>query len=470
MKKNNESPDSVFAPELDRRAFLKLSGGAALGAATLSNPLAVIADDDNDDDDVTFKIEDSWSDKKLWQEVKKLFVMDKKSTYMNIGTTGSMPKQVLDNYAEYNETVAKYPWDMNGEWGDWPYTNGLVDRIAPQFRCDASELVISRNTTDGTTSMLHGLDLRQGDHVIATHHEHVAVTSPLWVLTTRFGVDVEYVEIPVFPESEDDYLDVIAAAIRPETRLIVASHITYKTGATLPIKRICQELAVPNGIVTLIDGAHTSGMLNLDFHDLDCDLYAASGHKWQCGPGGTGLLYVRDEASRIEEFWPDRHPLFAVNSSLAHYAATFGLQMALQYKGNDNYPALRALADSCDLWDLIGRDRIQERVLGLSALTKELIRDSFPDAILYSPDSEPSLTSAITSFNPFADQTDGELIAQFRDRLREEYSYIIRYTDFDVHTDDPAHTYAMRISTHLFHDEDDVEGLVQAMADLYSKL
>ena len=468
MDKENKSSDTIFSPELDRRGFLKLSGGAALGAATLANPLAALA---GNDDDIDFEVDDSWSDNKLWRKVKKLFVLDKDSVYMNIGTTGSMPKEVLKNYDDYNKTIARNPWDYDGEWGGWPYTSGLVERIAPQFGCDTHELIVSRNTTDGTVSMLHGLDLRAGDHVIATHHEHVAVTSPLWVLADRNGVDVEYVEIPVFPHSEDEYLDAIAAAIRPgETRLIVVSHITYKTGATLPVKRICQELAIPNNIVTLIDGAHASGMLDLDLHDLDCDLYAASGHKWQCGPGGTGLLYVRDNAERIADFLgPDRKPLWAVNSSLAHLVGAFGLQWPLQYKGNDNYPALRALADSCDLWAEIGRDRIEARDLQLSALCKEYIRDSFPGAPIYSPDVE-GLTSGITSFNPFGDPTDGALVTEFRDRLRQEYGYIIRYTDFPIQLDDPADTYAIRISTHLFHDEDDVAGLVDAMSDLYQDM
>lgn len=450
----------------DRRDFLKLAGGLSLGTAAMAAPLQSLADDVSE----PLSLPDPGLPEEIfWKMVKKLFVLDKDFVYMNIGTTGSMPKQVLQAYNEYNRIVAEDPWHMKGEWGDWPYTSDLVARMAPQFGCDPHELIISRNTSDGTLSMLHGLDLREGDHVIATHHEHVAVTSPLWVLADRFGVDVEYVEIPVFPLSEDEYLEVIAAAVRPETRLIVASHITYKTGAMLPVKRICREIAVPRGIVTLIDGAHASGMLDLDLHDLDCDLYAASGHKWQCGPGGTGLLYVRDNAERIAEFWPDRKPLWAVNSSLAHYVASFGWQSVLQYKGNDNYPALRALADACDLWSEIGRDRIEARDKHLSTLTKALIRGAFPDAVIYSPDVA-ELTSAITSFNPFADQTDGNLVTTFRDRLREEYGYIIRYTDFNVHLDDPAPTYAMRISTHLFTLEEEVYGLVEAMADLYADM
>ncbi|NEV62456.1 aminotransferase class V-fold PLP-dependent enzyme [Thiorhodococcus minor] len=450
---------------LDRRSFLKLAGATAVGVATLTGPMAAIAGGQGRS---TLNIQPGWSDDKVFKEVRKLFLLDRHATYMNIGTTGSMPKPVLDSYDTYNRIVATSPWDMQGEWGAWPYTGDLVARIAPQFGCNASELVMTRNTTDGMVSVLHGLDLREGDHVIATHHEHVAATSPLWVLADRLGVQVEYVSIPVFPGSEDDYLAAIEAAIRPETRLIVMSHVTYKTGAVLPVARICDDVAVPNGIPTLIDGAHGSGMLSLDLHAIDCDFYAASGHKWQCGPGGTGLLYVRDGAARRAEFWPERKPMWAVNSSLAHYVDRFGWQTALQYKGNDNYPALRALADVCDLWGSIGRDRIESWDKDLSQLTRDLIREQLPDAVLYTPDIR-ELTGGITAFNPFTDQADLSTLTQFRDRLREEYGYIVRTTDFELTSGGEA-VHALRISTHLFHDQGDVEGLVDAMRDLFERM
>ena len=460
------TPTAPSAPiGLNRRGFLKLAGAAAAGTAALAAPLNALA---GTADDVEFAIQPGWDEDKIFKEVRKLFRLPKKSTYMNIGTTGSMPQQVLDNYNGYNQLVAEDPWAMGDEWGGFPYTNGLVARIAPQFGCNDSELIITRNTTDGMLSVLHGLDLQPGDHVITTHHEHIAGTQPLWLLKERIGIDLEIIDIPVFPTSEEDYLDAIDAAIRPNTKLIVMSHITYKTGAVLPVARICNELAVPNSIVTLIDGAHSSGMLNIDLHAIDCDFFAASGHKWQCGPGGTGLLYVRDNAARVAEFWPDRKPLWAVNSSLASYVPYFGWQWVLQYKGNDNYPALRALADSCDLWAAIGRDRIEAHDKALSTYAKDLIMAAFPDAMLYSPNL-PELTSGISSFNPFADQSDLTTLNLFRDRLREEYGYAIRTTDFEINQG-AGEVHALRISTHLFHDNSDVEGLVEAMADLFADM
>ena len=454
---------------LGRREFIKLAGMAAVGGtATLLSPEIVAAKGNND----TLIFGENRHGQRLqrWGGVQRAFVLDPRTTYMNIGTTGSTPRSVLRKYARYNKTVAKYPWDMNGEWGHWPYMSGLVERVAPQFGADPHEIVLNRNTTDGMCSVLEGLNLQPGDEVLYTHHEHVAGTSPLSILQQRYGVILTEVEIPVFDVTEQGYVDAFADAITPATRLIVFSHITYKTGARLPAKRICKEVAIPNGIPTVIDGAHSIGMLNLDFHDIDCDFYAGSGHKWQCGPGATGILFFRDNLSRLKTFWADRGQVFwPVNSSLAQYPF-FGLQLQMQYVGNDNYPAKRALADVCDLWQRIGRERIEDRILELSSYCKEKIRESFgSDVVMYSPDA-PELSSGLTSFNPFADRTDLPTLTIFRDRLREEYGYIIRTTDFHVALNDNVKEHALRISTHIFHSRSDLRGLVESMVELFDDM
>ncbi|UYI49053.1 aminotransferase class V-fold PLP-dependent enzyme [Vibrio natriegens] len=417
----------------------------------------------------------SKNDRQFWRKVQKQFVLDKKTTYMNIGTTGSMPKHVLENYADNNKLVATYPWDMQGKFGSWPQVTNMAAEVAAGFGADAEEIILSRNTTDGLCTIINGLHFEEGDVILTTHHEHVAALSPLNIAEQRFGAKVVEIQLPVFTGteevSEEDYIEAFSTAINDNqnVRLIVFSHITYKTGTALPAKAIC-KLARENGIPTMIDGAHTIGMLNLDFHDLDCDFYAGSGHKWQCGAGATGILYVRKGENslgeRLNEYWSDReNPLWLINSSLSH-ADYLGKQVQLQYIGNDNFPAKQALTDSCKMWDEIGRDRIEERVLGLGSLCKELLAQALPDAKIFSPNVE-GLTSGITTFNPLLDLTDGNRLTQFRDRLREEYGYIIRTTDFKLYKEDEYSTYALRISTHLFHDEQDVEGLVQAITDLY---
>lgn len=406
----------------------------------------------------------------FWKKVQHQFVLDKRTTYMNIGTTGSMPRHVLKNYDENNEIVAKYPWDMKDKFGDWPHTTEMVRDIAAGFGADPSEIVLSRNTTDGLCTILNGLNFQYGDVILTTHHEHVAATSPMSVVAQRYGVTVIQVQLPVFTGTEsvtaEDYVSAFEDAINQApgpVRLMMFSHITYKTGTALPAKQLC-ELAKSNQIPTLIDGAHTIGMLDLDLHDLDCDFYAGSGHKWQCGAGATGILYIRQNAQRVKEYWGVDNPLWFINSSLAEYD-NYDMQSKLQYIGNDNYPAKQALVDSCKMWDQIGRDNIEQRVLSLGTLCKTLLKDAFPTAAIYSPDIE-GLKSGITTFNPLSDVRDIERLTAFRDVLRERYGFIVRTTDFKLYKDDQYDTHALRISTHLFHSEEDVEGLVSAMKHL----
>ncbi|MFT6927929.1 MAG: isopenicillin-N epimerase [Psychromonas sp.] len=462
MSQNNNGQSSTFS----RRDFLKTTTGLAIAGAS-SVLLSGTAQ--------AKEVKSGWkhlnghhSDQKFWKEVSKEFILDKKTTYMNIGTTGSMPRSVLNSYNDNNHIVAGNPWDMQDKFGDWPHTTEMTDAISAGFGADNDEIVLSRNTTDGMVSILNGLNFAEGDVILTTHHEHVAAISPLTLVAQRYGVEVVYLEIPVFTGSEEisaqDFVDVFADAINQyqgRVRLITFSHITYKTGTRLPAKAIC-ALAAENEILTLIDGAHTIGMIDVDFHDLGCDFFAGSGHKWQCGAGSTGILYVR-RSSQEQLAW-------FINSSLGHLDS-FPVQWKLQYKGNDNFPALQALTDSCEMWDSIGRDKIQEHALDLSAQCKDLLTDNaaFPFGQLYAPNIR-ELSSGITSFNPFDDKTNLVVLNEFRDRLREETGYIIRSTDFKVNVNDLLDTHALRISTHLFHTEEDVTGLVKAMVNIYQTM
>lgn len=469
------SENNSISKGINRRKFIQGSASVALTAglgATFLSSSAQAKNVDSDWKNALSRKHDKHDDK-VWKKLRKEFELKKSSTYMNTGTTGSMPKDVLKQYEKNNKIVAESPWDMDGKFGEFPYVNEMIEDIAPGFGAEPYEIILSRNTTDGMCSIINGLSFEPGDAILTTHHEHVAATSPLNVAQQRFGVDIIEVQLPVYTGSEsiseDDYINAFRAALNANSniRLITFSHITYKTGTTLPAKRLC-DLAKEYGIPTLIDGAHTIGMLALDLHDIDCDFYAGSGHKWQCGPGATGILYVRDNASRLDYYWNDRAtPLWLINSSLSH-SSYLGTQLQMQYVGNDNYPAKQALADSCKMWDEIGRNNIQSRIYELSRLCKSLLSEALPHAYQFSP-SDDTFISGITTFNPF-NLTDGEQLIEFRDRLREKYGYIIRTTDFKLYKDDVVDSHALRISTHIYNDEDEVRGLVDAIKRVYREM
>jgi selenocysteine lyase/cysteine desulfurase len=447
---------------LTRRHFFKLAGAAAAGGALgMGLPGASTAQPSA-----------GWSGVKndgFWNSVRNQFIIDPRVVYMNIGTTGAMPKEILKNYSAYNRLAAYHPRTFESELGAG---FGLPDQraqLAGQFGCSPDEICLSRNTTDGLDAIVYGLSFQPGDEILVTHHEHIAALSPLSVIRDRYGVVIREVDIPVLEAWDpQQFVDAFWASVSNRTKAICFSHITYKTGTRLPAKALC-EMARDNGLISIVDGAHAPGMIELDFHDMGCDFYAAPGHKWQCGPGCTGILYLRNHGDNLPEFWTQNSSTYTFLAQ-GRNRGDYDIAYSLQYRGQLNIPAQLAMVDVCNLWETIGRDRIEAYVCGLSEGLKQALMHKFGDDVaLFSPDI-PALTSGLTSINPFDDITDGDKIKTLVSRLEEDAGYQVRYTNFRLGKDDAHDTYAVRISTHLFHSPEEVDGLVDAMGDLVREI
>ncbi len=458
----------------NRRAFMRmlaasaaaapLAGLAANGASAQAASPAIAAQAALKDDAA------------FWGEVRKLFDQKSGVRFMNIGTAGSMPvesQNVLD--AETRRTARE---SASG------YGNFLPQRqaLAKSYGCDADEIVMSGNTSDGMCHALLGMVWQPGDEIVTTNHEHPGGNVPMAILQDRYGVVIKRVNLPVGNKQKaEDYVDLFSAAIGPRTKAMVFSAPTYKTGTMLPIKMLA-KLAQDKGIVSVCDGAHVPGMLQTNFHDLGVDFFAGAGHKWQCGPLGTGILYVRNKV--LPQFNPRPLPAYfpVVTSS---YPLTGGLPprtkneketddiaARIQSTGSRNAPVYAALVKSSEIWDRIGRDKIEAYTVGMSQHLKEKVAEKWGVEALYSPKDDPRLACALTAFNPFRNPEhvkDKARSDAFVKRMLDEYGFVIRNVNFPVPGSDKDH-YGIRVSTHLWTNYDEVNQLVDAMWELSGKL
>ena len=467
-----------------RRSFLGTAGAGAAGLGAAGALTIAPSAHAADGGDALRWLDraDRIPDRRLFRRLKEAFVLDPDVTYMNVGTTGSMPRSTLDAYDANNRLIARDPLENLGG------TDAMRETLAPQFGCNTDEMVLSGNTTEGMCMTLNGvtIGMEAGDAIITTNHEHPAGRAPLALLRDRRGVEIVEVTLPVgIRQTPQDYVRLFKAAIDDargrglKPKMMVFSAPTYVTGTMLPIRHLA-DLAIAEGLYTLIDGAHATGMFNLDFHALGVDFFAGSGHKWQCGPGGTGIWYIRNQTESnplpLPHFYPTRTLVYDVfggevpipdGDREPHEEYDVGLFN--QSHGNPNYPANQALVDSCNLWTKIGRQRIEDYILDLSDYCKRLIIKNWGRKALYCPVNR-RLTSALTSFVPLNafDPTDGERSSEFVTRLREEYGYVVRNTSVNMPEGGDPHR-PLRVSTHLFHDRHDVEGVIEACADLASK-
>lgn len=151
---------------------------------------------------------------------------------------------------------------------------------------DPLRVVFGANATEALNLAMGGL-LRPGDHVITSSMEHNSVMRPLRALE-RQGVRVTVVGC-----SPEGVLDpaAIAAAIRPDTRMIILNHASNVVGTILPVAEVGQ-IARRHGVLLLADAAQTAGTIPIDMKAEAIDLLAFTGHKSLYGPMGTGGLII----------------------------------------------------------------------------------------------------------------------------------------------------------------------------------
>jgi selenocysteine lyase/cysteine desulfurase len=271
---------------------------------------------------------------------------------LNNGTVGSSPAPVLraifDGYNETEKMAQSDPEDYPiWGYGAW---NEFRDPLAAFIGCKRDEIALVRNATEANSYIANGLDMKPGDEVLMTDQEHPGGEHPWNLRAKRYGIVVKKVALPKPVSNAATVLNLINDAITPRTRVLFFSHITTATGVVLPAKDLC-ALARTKGIISAVDGAHVIGMMALNVHDLGCDMYTSSPHKWLMAPKGTGFLYVRDEM--IDGLW---NTIVTAGWDEPKLRAE-----RFQRIGSSNVPSLWGMRAAVKLANDIGMERIERR-------------------------------------------------------------------------------------------------------------
>jgi len=287
-----------------------------------------------------------------WAELRKQFLIPEDEVYLNNGTVGSSPAPVLRAIFEGYTTTERMDQQDPEDYPIWGYAawNEFRDPLAAFVGCTRNELALVRNATEANSYIANGIDMNPRDEVLMTDQEHPGGEQPWQLRARRYGIVVRKVNLPKPVQDANQVLNLFSDAISPRTRVIFFSHISTATGVVLPAKELC-SLARSKGILSAVDGAHVTGMMPLNLHDLGCDLYSSSPHKWLQAPKGTGFLYVRDEV--VDRIW---NTIATEGWDETHIRAE-----RFQRIGSSNVPALCGLRAAIKMANEIGMDRIEKR-------------------------------------------------------------------------------------------------------------
>ena len=229
------------------------------------------------------------------QALRAEFPVFDRLAYLNAGTNGPVPRRAVAAAAESLRLQAE-----RGR-GGWDFIGPLIEtmaslrgRVAGLLGCEEGEVALTGSTTGGVNAVLSALDLPAGDEVLTSDEEHPGLLAPLAAARERSGIRIRtapFAELPVH--------------VRPETRLVACSHVSWRTGQVMDTGALAESDAI-----VLLDGAQGLGAVLFDVRELECDFYAASGQKWLCGPNGSGYLYARaDRIADLRPPWPGYHVL-----------------------------------------------------------------------------------------------------------------------------------------------------------------
>jgi isopenicillin-N epimerase len=333
---------------LDRRSFLTSATGIAASLAFRGRLLAQLENIPSlPERPLLEKNEDAY-----WAEMRKQFLIPADEIYLNNGTVGSSPAPVLRAIFDGYTTTEKMDQDDPEDYPIWGYAawNEFRDPLAEFVGCTRDEIALLRNATEANSYIANGLDMKPGDEVLMTDQEHPGGEHAWDLKAKRYGIVIKKITLPRPVKDAAQVLNLFNDAITPRTRVIFFSHITTFSGVVLPAKEIC-ALARSKGILSAVDGAHVPGMMRLNVHELDCDMYSASPHKWLFATKGTGFLYVRDEV--IDRVWN--------TIATEGWDDTRLRAERFQRIGSSNVPALWGLRASIKLANDIGMERIERR-------------------------------------------------------------------------------------------------------------
>lgn len=315
-----------------------------------------------------------------WEAVRDQFSLSRDFIHMSCFFLASHPAPVRDAIEAYRRGLDDNPI---GYWLDHSerLEAAVLSAAAEYLGAQPTDIALTDSTTMGLGLLYGGLQLRPGQEVLTTVHDHYSTEESLRLRAERTGATIR--RIPLYRNlemvSREEIVETLAKAIRPQTRIVAVTWVHSSTGLKLPIRDIAGALAKINAgrtegdrALLCVDGVHGLGAEEARMDDLGCDFLIAGTHKWMFGPRGTGLVWGHPRA------WPVANAIIPTFNFEAYRVWMREIQprdlpfgAIMTPGGFHSFEHRWALAEAFRFHQAIGTARVAERIHALNDQVKD---------------------------------------------------------------------------------------------------
>ncbi len=223
----------------------------------------------------------------------KKWFLDNKITFLNHGSFGACPKEVLSFQNRIQRLLEREPVYFMTEIYE-SYLNESRTELAKLINADEEGIVFLTNATTAVNTVLNSIPFRAGDEIVITNHEYNACKNAVMFYAGNKHLKVRIAQVPFPLRNSQEVIDAIGKVITKKTRFILIDHITSATALVFPAEEIVRRFSDKN-IDIMIDGAHSVGQIPLNLKSSGAHYYTSNCHKWLFAPKGAAFLYVRED-------------------------------------------------------------------------------------------------------------------------------------------------------------------------------
>jgi isopenicillin-N epimerase len=268
--------------------------------------------------------------------VKKLFLLDPGVVFLNHGSFGACPRPVFEEYQRLQRELERQPVEFLALERRFPE---LLDaarmRLAAFVGADPANVAFAPNASTAINAVVRSLVFEAGDEVLLGDAEYGGMELLWQYVQRRTGVTL--VRRP-FAELEPG----------PRTRVVFCSHVEWTSGRVNDVAALCTR-AREAGALSIVDGAHAPGQIDLDLDSIGADVYSGNCHKWLCAPKGSGFLYARPEVQPLIDplivswDWSDVAAFHELHrwQGTRDPSAYLAVPAAIDFQAEHDWPAVR---------------------------------------------------------------------------------------------------------------------------------